>query len=888
MRVTIRILLIALVATAVVCPPTSWGQANKREPHIGYAYPAGGQKGSVFQIMIGGQNLRGVTDVHIVGDGVSASVVRYMGRVRNLSRDERREVMRRIREVRAKQRAELTSADGSGTARDTDAGAIETKPTKKTDSQGSSTRTRTNKRAAKRGGDKNQSADSAATTGRRKKQTKQPQRNRTQTPKKNQQQQKTESTLADADAVKLPNHPLLNDIDKLGPIELEFLENEFFRFNKKKQLNSQIAETVMIEVFIDADAPPGDCELRLITPLGLTNPLCFQVGQLPEVSEHEPYEIGPAPAPAVDIPVTLNGQIRPGDVDRFRFRAVQGQQLVIRTSARHLIPYLADAVPGWFQATLALFDTEGKEVAFADDYRFHPDPVLFFEVPETGTYTLEIHDSIYRGREDFVYRIAVGELPYVTTVFPLGGRAGDDTVAAIDGWNLPTAQLPLDTRRSDGGDIGHTTALQDLEFSSNTLVYDVGELKEGDETEPNDTPQMAHRIRTPRIVNGRIAQAGDVDVFRFKGNGGHEVVAEVFGRRLHSPLDSLLRLTDAKGRVLAWNDDHMDKDGHLHRDMGFITHHADSYLRVKLPRSGFYFLHVADTQRHGGEAYAYRLRVGPPQPDFALRMTPSSLNMSPGRAVTVCVHVLRKDGFDGAIDLHLKDAPPGLVLDGARIPAGRDRVRMTLTAPRDAPEVAVSLHLEGRAKIGKKTITRPVVPAEEMMQAFLYRHLVPVQALVVKINGARYRPPPVTLADATPIRIPLGSRVNVRIHAPMHGRLGNVRLELNDPPAGVTLTDVIAIPNGLEFVLSAAKDKSLVGFADNLIVEAFTERIIGGQQGKKPGEKSKSRSSNRSRNKQSKGKKKGQKSAKKTEKAVKTQRVSVGILPAIPIEIVRR
>jgi len=33
-------------------------------------------------------------------------------------------------------------------------------------------------------------------------------------------------------------------------------------------------------------------------------------------------------------------------------------------------------------------------------------------------------DSLYRGREDFVYRIALGELPLVTGVFPLGGPLG--------------------------------------------------------------------------------------------------------------------------------------------------------------------------------------------------------------------------------------------------------------------------------------------------------------------------------------------------------------------------------------------------------------------------------------------------------------------------------
>ena len=51
---------------------------------------------------------------------------------------------------------------------------------------------------------------------------------------------------------------------------------------------------------------------------------------------------------------------------------------------------MADAVPGWFQPVMAVYDAHGKEVAYDDDYRFKPDPVIFFEVPKDGEYLL--HD----------------------------------------------------------------------------------------------------------------------------------------------------------------------------------------------------------------------------------------------------------------------------------------------------------------------------------------------------------------------------------------------------------------------------------------------------------------------------------------------------------------
>ncbi len=39
-----------LPAVMAVCTATAWGQPNQREPHIGYLYPAGGQRGSTFTV----------------------------------------------------------------------------------------------------------------------------------------------------------------------------------------------------------------------------------------------------------------------------------------------------------------------------------------------------------------------------------------------------------------------------------------------------------------------------------------------------------------------------------------------------------------------------------------------------------------------------------------------------------------------------------------------------------------------------------------------------------------------------------------------------------------------------------------------------------------------
>jgi hypothetical protein len=787
----------------------AWGQSSTNKPQIGYLYPAGGQQGTVFQVTAGGQFLRGATDVYICGEGVHAKVIKYIRPLRNLQKEQRQLLQKRLKEVREKRLAELSPAARRR--------AMLSK-----------------KAAAKRAADK---------------------------PAASKQQD-----AAKAPEVKLPDHPLLYDLDSKSLRELAHITNVLFFPRAKLQLNRQLAEMVLIEITIDPDAPPGKRELRLATKTALTNPMVFQVGLLPEIRELEPNNKEAYPAlpnlakvprlpkeKPLELPVLLNGQIMPGDVDRFRFRGQQGQKLVIETQARSLIPYLADAVPGWFQTTLALYDARGNEVAFEDDYRFNPDPVLFYEIPQDGEYELEIRDSIYRGREDFVYRVTVGEQLFITQMFPLGGKAGVKTVASIDGWNLPKTHLPLDTQ--PGGDCVRRTAYHEGNRLSNSVPYAVDTLPECKETESNDTMKDAQPIDLPRIINGRIDRPGDIDVFEVQGRAGDKVAAEVYARRLNSPLDSLLRLTDASGRVLEWNDDHVIKDSHLHKDMmGLVTHHADSYLLAELPKNGSYYVHLADSQHHGGQAYGYRLRIAPAEGDFALRVTPSSLSVRAGGIVPFCVHALRKDGFDGEIEVALKEQKTGFEFQGARIPPGRDRVRMTLTAPPKAPDQPVALRVEGCAKINGRTVSRSAAPADDVMQAFLYRHLVPAQELLVAVQKSKWPAPPMKLAGPSPARIVAGGSAQVRIKTRRSQALREMQLELNEPPEGVTLHDVTVVPEGLAFELKADKDAVHSGFADNLIVEVFREFTPKQQKGKPAPQK---------------------------------RRYSMGVLPAIPIEIVQ-
>jgi hypothetical protein len=500
--------------------------------------------------------------------------------------------------------------------------------------------------------------------------------------------------------------------------------------------------------------------------------------------------------------------------------------LVIAAAARELIPYLADAVPGWFQAVLTLYDADGNELAYDDDYRFHPDPVIHFAVPKDGEYSIEIRDAIYRGREDFVYRMSIGELPFVTSAFPLGGRAGSRTTVHLTGWNLPANRVTIDAK--------HPTAAP--------AAFMVDTLPEAFEKEPNNSPAAAQRVKLPIIVNGRIDQPGDWDVFRFQGRAGEAIVAEVYARRLDSPLDSVLKLTDAKGRQLAFNDDYDDPGA------GLETHHADSRILTTLPATGTYFLYLGDAQQKGGPEYAYRLRIGAPRPDFDLRVTPSSINVSGGLTVPITVHALRKDGFSGDIALALKGAPKGFTLIGGLLPAGRDEVRLTLTVPPQPQPAPLSLTLEGRATIQGHQVARLAVPADNMMQAFAYWHLVPASDLKVAVRRGAMLRVPIRVSSPEPLEIPAGGTARFQVQVPT--TLTKVQFELSEPPEGIELRQ-----DGTELVLKCDAAKAKPGLKGNLIVNISAERAAQPANAKQPANR---------------------------------QRVSLGTLPAVPFEIVAR
>jgi len=697
------------LAVLMAAASSAWAQGQ----YIGYVYPAGGQQGTTFPIRLGGQGLVHPSDLVVSGEGVSVRLVEHF---RVLDNQEFAFLGQQLNELQKKEvsvddvmAAKMVSFEFPAPIAP-DAGP---EPVRSLICRvcGSAC-----------------APDAAVCT------------------KCNAKLEKPkEPKPGEKDAKSGPAKPE-KEVAKQRLIER--IQKRFAEDERTPAVWSQ-TEIVYAEVTVEPDAKPGRREIRVITKRGISNALPFYVGQVPEVArkpmktmqlpilgkEYQAQRNRPREEEEVRIavPCTMNGQIAAGEVNRYRFQASKGQRLVISVKARDLVPYVPDGVPGWLQAVLRLRDNSGRELAYADDFRSNPDPVIYFEVPEDGEHVLSINEALFRGRESFVYRITIGEVPFVTSIFPLGGRVGEPVKIEMTGWNLEKTTLSPPPKDAKPG--SHLIAATNGKFASNYVPFALDTLPECLEKEPNDEPSKAQKVSLPVIVNGRADRPGDWDVFEVEGKAGETIVAEVNARRLGSPFDSFLKVTGADGKIIALNDDHYDAAS------GLNTDHADSYLMVKLPANGKYFIHLGDTRRQAGKECAYRLRISQPLPDFALRVIPSRIIIPSKGSAAVTVFAIRKDGYDGPIALSFKNLPQGLTSPGATLGAKQEAVGLAVATTLTAMEKPVNLTVVGTAKVGDREVVHEAVPAEDKMQAFLFRHLLPAETLPVLVFDPSYQPP---------------------------------------------------------------------------------------------------------------------------------------------------
>ena len=459
-------------------------------------------------------------------------------------------------------------------------------------------------------------------------------------------------------------------LDQLGEIELMLVQRSLFVRRNPLQQTPSLRNMVILDIEADADAAPGVRELRLYGRRGVSAPKLFFIDRSDHYLEPPytpPYKKQPEIPRLKAVPAVVNGQIMPGETDSFIVPLAANQEYTFTLTGRRFQPFIGDAVPGHFQPVLELVSPDGKPVAFADDEYFQPDPVLRFKSGKAGDYLLKIRDNLYRGREDFVYRVAleVGNKPFKTVL---------------------------------------------------------KSFRNMDEMSESAARGRRIYIGRPVVIAGGIDKPGEKDVFRFIGKKGMRFHCELAARRDGSPLDGVFTLTGPDGKVIKVVDDDAKPI-----NVGAVLQQIDPAMTVVLPADGIYTIALHALNGEGGKDYRYRLKLGVQEPDFNVYTVRSMCNIPVRSSNRVKVLIDRTGGFNGEVRIYGGNGvvPSQIVKPGVK----EFQLLIRNPARRMAPPLNIRIYAEITVK--GRTIRKPVIPADIFNQAFAYDHLLPAESFCI-------------------------------------------------------------------------------------------------------------------------------------------------------------
>jgi len=511
------------------------------------------------------------------------------------------------------------------------------------------------------------------------------------------------------------------------PINQKAEKNKKFK-NKGKlddQSSPQLADRIGVRVTIDRNATPGLRDLRLESLSGISNKLNFEVGQYPNLLEEKGSSLQ-KPNFVNQLPVTLCGQIMPGEIDVFAFKATKGMQLVAEVKGRILVPYIADAVPGWFQAVVRLVNSKGKEIAFNDDYRNAVDPVLISKIPETDTYRLTINDAIFRGREDFNYRIDIGEIPHLDYVYPCVGKIGKKTNVTLKGVNLTAKSLVFKPTKEGYDQI---KVSGDNGMVSNSVPF-FGLAKNAF---LNTSPTKKTDLATETVLYDSIISAYQIKSYQIYAEKNENIAVGLKARRLGSMLDARMTLRDESGKVLIVSDDVEDAT------QGLMTFHADPMLQYKTKEAGYFTVEVEDVLGNFGADYYYLLERTKNIQTYEVFVSPANLTIPKGGTAVLRLDITTNEKIVPELEITIKGLPKDYLISSLQTQIGAKVWEISITAPQNAKEEQLSLSVQTQARIrGKEQLTdmQKAGAADNMMQAFYYTHHIPAAGFVADITPA--------------------------------------------------------------------------------------------------------------------------------------------------------
>ncbi len=439
-----------------------------------------------------------------------------------------------------------------------------------------------------------------------------------------------------------------------------------------KELTAVNDNQVKAKLAIAPDCRLGIHALRMRTATGVSQLRQFNVGPFKEIAEAEPNTDFAKPQP-IEMNVTVNGTVDNEDIDYYILTAKKGDRISaevegVRLGLTQFDPYVAIMDMGRFELS-----------ACDDSALVWQDAVASVIAPADGTYVIAVRESAFGGNGNCLYRLHVGSFPRPTAVLPAGGKPGETLdvkfLGDVTGEIVRKVTLPAQGSPQFGSPQFGLEVQDDRGLAPSPVPFRVIDLENTLEAEPNDAIAQATAGAAPRALNGVIDKPGDVDCFKFAGTQGQVFDIHVYGRRIRSPLDSVLvihRLPDGAG--LASNDDAVG---------------PDSYLRFTVPANGEYAIAIYDHLKKGGVDYAYRVELTPVKPQLSVslpevaRYQDVTVSVPKGNRMAAMFNASRAD-FGGPLSLKVDALPAGMAIESVEMAANQSTTPILFTAAADA------------------------------------------------------------------------------------------------------------------------------------------------------------------------------------------------------------